>query len=478
MKMKSFMKISAAALIAASVFATTVYAAAAPPDVAGKPYEAAVSALSGLDIITGDVDGLFYPDSNLTRAQFCTIVVKAMRAPAATVSGTASQNVKRSGFPDLSGYGWADGYIAYAVDKGVVTGYPDGSFKPGSNVTVSELITMTLRAAGYSDASLGGVWPENYITKASDIGALAGLAAPLPEYATKWMAAQLVYNVLTRIEAANPPEPENPEGDTIPSEVPSSAVLTYAAGGAFDVDITMFAGKSFTNDVKVLRYGLKAEYSKDMTLSENKADYLEDTIYKYKSVETPAWYELKGDKISRIILPRDVGFTGRAYGVLQNTVRVTDSKGGEVDGFVTLTAGRAITWAGNSGLTGGIPSKSDYNNGQLVEFQLRNGEVTAIAAVDNTFGAPNSNAVELGADPTGTPTFAAIKSKMGNVITLDVGNGAVVESTATAVVYVVNDRGEYSIGSMSSVREKALVRLYDVSNDKVDAADAVIVKEG
>jgi hypothetical protein len=336
---------------------------------------------------------------------------------------------------------------------------------------------MTLRAAGYSDAMLGGLWPENYIAKASDLGALAGLNAPLPEYATKWMAAQLVYNVLSLIETANPPEEGNTEGDANPADVPASGSLTYVQVGTFDADITTFAGKSFANDVKVLRYGLRANYSKDMTLSENGAYYLEETVYKYKSVETPAWYELKGDKISRIILPRDVGFTGRAYGVLQNTVRVTDSKGGAVDGFVTLTAGRSITWAGNSGLpNGAVPSKSDYSNGQLVEFQLRNGEVTAMASVDSAFGTPNANAVELGADPT-TPTFAAIKSKMGNVVTLDVGSGVVVEIKDNAIVYVVNDKGEYSIGSMSSVREKALVRLYDVSNDRVNAADAVIVKE-
>jgi hypothetical protein len=288
------------------------------------------------------------------------------------------------------------------------------------------------------------------------------------------MAAQLVYNVLSLIETANPPETGNTEGDANPADVPASAALTYVAAGAFDADITTFAGKSFTNDAKVLRYGLRAAYSKDMTLSENGADYLEETIYKYKLVETPAWYELKGDKISRIILPRDVGFTGRAYGVIQNTVRVTDSKGGEVDGFVTLTAGRSIIWAGNSGLpNGAVPSKSDYSNGQLVEFRLRNGEVTAMASVDSTFGTPDANAVEIGSNST----FAAITSKMGNVITLDVGSGVVVEIKDKAVVYIVNDSGEYSIGSMSNVREKAFVRLYDVSNDRVNAADAVIVKE-
>jgi hypothetical protein len=472
---RKFVKILVALLACAFVFIATVYAASAPPDVAGKPYEPAVSTLAGRDIITGDVDGLFYPDSNLTRAQFCTIVVKAMRAPVATVNGTPSQDVKKSGFPDLKGYGWAEGYISYAVDKGVVTGYPDGSFKPGNNVTMNELITMTLRAAGFNDASLGGVWPENYIAKAGDIGALAGLTAPLPEYATKWMAAQLVYNVLSRIESANPPEEEPSAGDENPAESPAGAALTFVGAGAFDSDITTFAGKAFASNVKVLRYGLKADYSQNMTLSEKSEDYLEDTVYKYKNVTTPAWYELSGDKITRIILPRDVGFTGRAYGVITNVVRVTDSRGGAVDGFATLTAGRVITWAGTTG-TGNVPSKNQHDGGQLFEFQLLNGEVTNVAAVDVSFGTLKSaTAVEIGS----STTFAAIKSKVGNVVTVDPGNGDsnVVEIKDKAVVYLLGEDGSYSVGSSSSVREKALVRLYDVSDDKAQSADVVIVKQ-
>jgi hypothetical protein len=345
-------------------------------------------------------------------------------------------------------------------------------------VTVNELITMTLRAAGYSDASLGGVWPENYVAKAGDIGALAGLTAPLPEYATKWIAAQLVYNVLSHIEGANPPEANPPEGDANPAEPPEAAALSFVGAGAFDSDITSFAGKSFASDIKILRYGLKADYSKDMTLPDAAGDYLEDTVYKYKNVETPAWYELDGDKIKRIILPCDVGFTGRAYGVINNVVSVTDSQGGAVDGFVTLTAGRIITWAGDSGLTkDNIPSKSDYNGGQLFEFQLRNGQVTNVASADRTFRELRASVPgEVGS----AGKFATVTAKTGSVLTLDPkgdDNTTIIEIKDKAAVYSLGDDGTYSVGSASSLREKALLRLYDVSDDKDSAADVVIVKE-
>src|SRR5665647_3479678 len=80
------------------------FAAAVPSDVSGNVYEEAIKVLSEKGIITGDVDGKFYPDSTLTRAQACIMVVKAINPPAAELTGTAAQPVK-SGFADMSGYG-------------------------------------------------------------------------------------------------------------------------------------------------------------------------------------------------------------------------------------------------------------------------------------------------------------------------------------------------------------------------------------
>ena len=130
------------------------FAATIPSDVTGNVYEGAITALMEKGIITGDTDGKFHPDSRLTRAQACIMVVKAMSPPAAEVMGTPTQAIK-SDFPDMSGYGWAEGYIGYAVKKGIVNGYPDGTFKPGDlvvNATEPKKLTNH-RASGSDDAS-------------------------------------------------------------------------------------------------------------------------------------------------------------------------------------------------------------------------------------------------------------------------------------------------------------------------------------
>jgi len=192
--LKTLVALMVLALMSSNAFA------ALPGDVKGQPYENAVSVLMEKGIITGDTDGNYHPNAELTRAQACTIIVKAMNPPAADLIVIDSE---KASFNDLAGYGWSQGYIAYAVKKGVTNGYPDGSFKPGKNVTTNELVTMLLRAAGYSDEELGGTWPKNYMDKAAELGILASMPDPLPANATKWMAAELTFSLLDEIEAAN-----------------------------------------------------------------------------------------------------------------------------------------------------------------------------------------------------------------------------------------------------------------------------------
>ncbi len=176
------------------VFSAYTYAfAAVPSDIEGKSYARAVEALMEAGSVTGDTDGLFHPDDMLNRAQVCAIVVKT--AETVTEGGI-------SGFADMSGYGWAEPFVKYAVEYGITAGYPDGTFKPGKAVTSNELVTFVLRAAGYSDSALGGRWPDNYIAKGQELGLYKGLPEVMPELASKWMAAQMIYNAMELISKA------------------------------------------------------------------------------------------------------------------------------------------------------------------------------------------------------------------------------------------------------------------------------------
>lgn len=51
-------------------------------------------------------------------------------------------------FPDVSANHWAAAQIKELSEKGVIVGYPDGTFKPDDNVTRAEFASMAIRALG------------------------------------------------------------------------------------------------------------------------------------------------------------------------------------------------------------------------------------------------------------------------------------------------------------------------------------------
>ncbi len=455
---------------------STVFAAAdtvavtIPSDVEGTAYEEAVKALMDKGIITGDTDGKFHPEANLTRAQACIIVVKSMNPPAAEVTGTATQLVGKSGFADMSGYGWAEGYIKYAVQQRVTKGYPDGTFRPGNNVTMNELITMVLRAAAYTDEGLGGTWPSNYTGKAAELDLLSNIPAPLPTYATKWMAAQLDYNALSKIEAANLTDREHGSG---PDKVPDTKSMTYVTG-SFNDSMTTYNGKAISSKVLVYTYGEKKNYSSTMALSNKLSDYREDTVYKYKNVKTPAYYKEENGKITEMVVPMDVGFSGRVYCVINETITTVNGSGEAVIGFETLTATRKITWLGEKGLADILSAQ--YLQGEIYELNVSNGEIQSIFKA--------SEAGKKGAvfeEISGTASVSGwddVESREGAVVKIiSADGGAMFEIKSNASIYVIdkNNQTEYREGSISSIRSGVQIRAYDIIDDDIVSADIIVV---
>lgn len=453
------------------VLSTTGVFAAVPDDVKGQNYEAAVAALMDKGIITGDTNGNFNPDSILSRAQACIIIVKSMNPPAAEVTGTATQSVAKSGFYDMTGYGWAEGYISYAVKHGVTKGYPDGTFKPGNSVTMNELVTMVLRAADYTDDTLGGTWPTNYMTKASELSLLAGTPDVLPAHATKWIAAQVDFNALDQIEKANPQEESPSPSQESPTGIPNTSAMTFATG-SFNDTMTTYKGKTIADDVKIYTYGLKKDYSSTMTFSKRLADYRLDTVYKYKNVETSAFYKVENNEVVSMVIPKDVGFSGLAYVVINGTYSSTNAKGEAVTGLKTFAAGKEIKWLGEKGLTG-IPAKTgsnSYLDGSVYEIKLTDGIVKSI------YKSTESHRGDVFNEISGT-VFAEVGDYSNNVVTLTTGDKFEIKDNATVYVLDAGDQSEYKVGKQSSIKDGNKIRVYDMSDDDEISGDIVVVLE-
>ena len=116
---------------------TTNSGSAAFSDIAGHANRKAIEALVAKQIINGMGDGTFAPNKTMTRAQFCTITVKALGLePKAT-----------NAFTDVASTAWYAGYVGTASTKGIVLGVGNNKFSPEGTITRQEAATMVTRAA-------------------------------------------------------------------------------------------------------------------------------------------------------------------------------------------------------------------------------------------------------------------------------------------------------------------------------------------
>jgi len=145
-----------------------------------------------LGVVKGYPDDTFRPDKGITRAELVTLLVRTMPVRLAAT-------VPYSGFDDVSNKHWAAKYIAYGSHKGLITGYPDGTFKPNKVLTRAEGVTVLAR---YSNLAIlpakkppfpdlqPDFWANKYIAAAKKEGMLQYLVGKNFEPTTPFTRAE------------------------------------------------------------------------------------------------------------------------------------------------------------------------------------------------------------------------------------------------------------------------------------------------
>lgn len=75
-------------------------------------------------------------------------------------------------FTDVPRSHWAYSFISAASNAGYLSGYPDGSFKPENQVSYNEALTMIVASLGYTMKDLTGTYPKCFTDKAKEVGVL------------------------------------------------------------------------------------------------------------------------------------------------------------------------------------------------------------------------------------------------------------------------------------------------------------------
>jgi len=124
-------------------------------------------------LMSGTELKLFSPGEHVTRGMAATVLWRLARDPG---------DSEGSAFTDVPSGQWYSEAIAWASETGVVSGYGDGLFGPGDNVTREQLAAMLYRYAKWAGLDVSASADLNGYTDADDI---SGYAAD----AVRWAVA-------------------------------------------------------------------------------------------------------------------------------------------------------------------------------------------------------------------------------------------------------------------------------------------------
>ena len=105
---------------------------------ANRWYALAVDYLASRNIVFGFSDGTFRPNQPITRAQMTAAMSRFFY-----ITDTGTNN-----FTDVPTGHWATRYINNAHNRGWITGYQDGTFRPDNIITRAEAVTLINRVLG------------------------------------------------------------------------------------------------------------------------------------------------------------------------------------------------------------------------------------------------------------------------------------------------------------------------------------------
>lgn len=151
----------------------------------------ALETIQALGILAGDSQGNLNLSSAVTRAEFVT-----MMTAASSYKDTVGSGYGVSLFKDVKSSHWASEYIRLAVEQNWMTGYTDGTFRPGRTITLEEACTALLRLLGYDASSLAGSFPTAQLSKAGAVGLLDDVTAKQGQTLTRQDCVTLFYHLL------------------------------------------------------------------------------------------------------------------------------------------------------------------------------------------------------------------------------------------------------------------------------------------
>lgn len=162
----------------------------------------AVAFASSHELFNGTSETEFSPELPMSRGMLAVVLHNLENNPSQAVTGV---------FTDVDSDKWYAEGIAWAAEKGIVTGYGNGRFNPDDDITREQLAVMLWRYAGspaaaegelnFSDADKTSSWALEAMRWATEKGIINGKGSGILDpngKATRAQAAQMLKNFMEK----------------------------------------------------------------------------------------------------------------------------------------------------------------------------------------------------------------------------------------------------------------------------------------
>ena len=363
--------------------------AASYADVTSENNVEAIEVLQAVGIMTGDDNGDFNPDEEVTRNEMAVIMCNLLNYTAASYADTCP-------FTDVPD--WAEAYVAACYTNGIIAGYDATTFGGSDSVTTAQASLMLLKALGYFQysADFGSDWQLATISKGSTAGLYSGVSASATQALSRNDAAQMVLNAL---EAAMV-EADGGSGVTVEGDgfTVTTGSATYNERTSSSNDYGALDDERDSNDGRYVMQLGEDLYEGDLRKSDDVDDFgRPSTIWSYQSSEIGTYADEADTTWTSTVTEREVyqaagstAYSNYDWTVYRNGETVFDG----VEGADVLKYSRTSSerWQ-NTG------------NGVLTEMYVDSSDETVIVPLIDTFVGEVTRVTDNGDDYTVTISY-------------------------------------------------------------------------
>lgn len=196
-------------------------------------YKEAVDSISEKGIVSGYPDGTFRPEVKINRAEFTKIVVGAALSYNSNQDPSGYDIYAPVGlsFTDMEPKAWYIPYLRKAVENDIISGYPDGTFKPAQTINLVEASKILVNSFKIQTIQPTGTeWYSQYLETLAGQNTIPATFLSLTQAVTRGEMAEMVWRIMEKktdqpaTTLAQLQNPCNPLGDEVPVNVDMARV--------------------------------------------------------------------------------------------------------------------------------------------------------------------------------------------------------------------------------------------------------------